>query len=114
VDLGATPEYSLSNLELVHVADVADANSVPHQIQIRIATVDSISMGSVPATSESGEGCPAGGCTTEARATVGSPIIGSFTYELWIDGAQIVDTRIDVSLGTLSSKSIYGPTPEAG
>lgn len=114
VDLGATPEYSLSNLEFIHVADVADANGVPHQIQIRIATVDSISMGSVPATSESSEGCPAGGCTTEARATVGSPIIGSLTYELWIDGAQIVDTRIDVSLGTLSSKSIYGPTPEAG
>lgn len=114
VDLGATPEYSLSNLEFIHVADVADANGVPHQIQIRIATVDSISMGSVPATSESSEGCPAGGCTTEARATVGSPIIGSLTYELWIDGVQIVDTRIDVSLGTLSSKSIYGPTPEAG
>jgi type II secretory pathway pseudopilin PulG len=114
VDLGATPEYSLSNLEFVHVADVADANGVPHQIQIRIATVDSISMASVPATSESSEGCPAGGCTTEARATVGSPIIGSLTYELWIDGAQIVDARIDVSLGTLSSKSIYGPTPEAG
>lgn len=114
VDLGATPEYSLSNLEFIHVADVADANGVPHQIQIRIATVDSISMGSVPATSKSSEGCPAGGCTTEARATVGSPIIGSLTYELWIDGVQIVDTRIDVSLGTLSSKSIYGPTPEAG
>jgi hypothetical protein len=45
---------------------------------------------------------------------VGSPIIGSFTYELWIDGAQVVDTQIDVSLGSLSSKSIYGPTPEAG
>ena len=114
VDLGATPEYSLSNLEFIHVADVADANGVPHQIQIRIATVDSISMGSVPATSESSEGCPAGGCTTEARATVGSPIIGSLTYELWIDGAQIADARIDVSLGTLSSKSIYGPAPEAG
>jgi type II secretory pathway pseudopilin PulG len=114
VDLAATPEYTLSNLELVHQADVADANSVIHQIQIRIATVDSISMGSVPTTSESSEGCPAGGCTSEARATVGSPIIGSFTYELWIDGAPVVNTQIHVSLGSLSSKSIYGPTPEAG
>jgi type II secretory pathway pseudopilin PulG len=114
VDLTDTPEYTLSNLELVHLADVTDANSVVHQIQIRIATVDSISMGSVPTTSESSEGCPAGGCTTEALATVGSPIIGSLTYELWIDGAQVVNTLIDVSLGSLSSKSIYGPTPEAG
>ena len=114
IDLADTPEYTLSNLELVHQADVADANSVLHQIQIRIATVDTISMGSVPTTSESSEGCPAGGCTSEARATVGSPIIGSFTYELWIDGAQVVDTEIHVSLGSLSSKSIYGPTPEAG
>jgi type II secretory pathway pseudopilin PulG len=114
VDLANTPEYTLSNLELVHQADVADANGLVHQIGIRIATVDSISMGSVPTTSESGDDCPAAGCTTEARATVGSPIIGSLTYELWIDGAQVVNTQIHVSLGSLSSKSIYGPTPEAG
>ncbi len=117
VDLADTPGYTLSNLELVHQADVVDANGLTHQIQIRIATLDSISMGSVPATSVSSTGCDLtthAACKTEARATVGSPIIGSLTYELWIDGGQVVNTRIDVSLGSLSSKSIYGPTPEAG
>jgi hypothetical protein len=74
-------------------------------------------MGSVPATSVSTTDCDLAtyaACKTEARATVGSPIMGSFTYELWIDGAQVVDAQIDVGFGSVASKSIYGPTPEAG
>ncbi|HJS27005.1 MAG TPA: type II secretion system protein [Actinomycetota bacterium] len=117
IDLGATPEYLLSGLELLHQAEVTDSDSVVHQIEVRIATVDSIGMGSIPATSVSTMDCDLtahASCTSEARATVGSPIIGSFTYELWVDGAQTVDLLIDVSFGSLASKSIYGPTPEAG
>ena len=117
VDLAGTPEYSLSGLELLHQADVTDSNSVVHQVEVRIATVESMSMGSVPATSVSTTDCDLGihpTCKTEARATVGSPIIGSLTYEIWVDGAQTVDLQIDVSFGSLASKSIYGPTPEAG
>ena len=63
--------YTLSNLELFHQADVADANSMLHQVQIRIATVDTISMGSIPATSLSTTDCDLAAhptCKTEARA----------------------------------------------
>ena len=117
VDLGDSPEYSLSGLELLHQAEVTDANSVVRQVQVRIATVDAIRMGSLPGTSVSSTGCDLtahAGCVTEVRAKVGSPIIGSLTYEIWVDGAQTVDLRIDVSFGSLASKSIYGPAPEAG
>jgi type II secretory pathway pseudopilin PulG len=117
VDLSATPEYELSGLELVHQADVTDSDGAVHEVELRIGTIDAIGMGSVPATSVSTADCDLtahASCKTEARATVGSPIIGSFIYELRVDGVQTMDLQIDVSLGSLSSKSIYGPTPEAG
>jgi hypothetical protein len=119
VDLSTTPEYSLPPLEFVHEAEVMDTGLVPlpHEVQIRIATVGAIEMGSVPTTSVGSTDCDLAtyaSCKTKAQATIGSPIIGSFTYDVFVDGVQMADLQIDVSLGSLSSKSIYGPTPEAG
>jgi hypothetical protein len=76
-----------------------------------------IQMASVPATTTSTTGCnlvtyPT--CKTQAQATVGSPVSGDFLYEVWVDGNRLVDLTISVSLGTSTSKSIYGPPPAAG
>ena len=32
----------------------------------------------------------------------------------WVDLIKVVDLTIDLSLGTLAAKSLYGPTPTAG
>ena len=48
-----------------------------------------------------------------AQATVGSPVFGTFDYEVWVDGVQVVDLTINLSLGTATSKSIYQPAPSS-
>jgi hypothetical protein len=85
-------------------------------VQVQVAA-DSISMGSVPTTSSSTTGCNLATnptCKNEAQASVGSPLSGTLTYGVWVDAVQVVDLTIDVSLGTVVSHSIYGPTPAAG
>jgi type II secretory pathway pseudopilin PulG len=108
VNLSTTPAYSLSGLLLDHTTLTADL----HTVRVRIAT-DSLEMESVPTVSST----PSGGGSilrNETEATVGSPMLGTFTYEMWIDGSEVVDLEIDVSMGTLTSKSIYQPAPSAG
>jgi hypothetical protein len=83
-----------------------------HGVEVKIAT-DSVTMEQVPTTSTTPTG--SGSITrTETQATVGSPMQGSFTYQVWVDGSQVVDFTIDVALGTLTSKSIYQAAPSAG
>ena len=110
VNLMTTPSYSLSGLALDHTALVG-----VHTVEVRIAA-PSLSMGSVPATTFSTTGCAAAftTCKTSAQATIGSPISGSLTYEVWVDLVKVVDLTIDVGLGTSAAKSLYGPTPTAG
>ena len=111
VNLTTTPGYALSGLELDHTTNVGI-----HIVGVRIAA-DSLSMGSVPATSSSTTGCDLvtyPSCKTQAQASVGSPVSGTITYEVWVDLVKVVDLTIDVALGTAVSKSIYGPTPAAG
>jgi type II secretory pathway pseudopilin PulG len=111
VNLATTPGYQLTNLLLDRTTTVS-----LHTVEVRIAA-DSISMGSVPSTSTSTTGCNLGTyptCKTQANASVGSPVSGTLTYEVWVDFVQVVDLTIDVGLGTSVSKSIYGPTPAAG
>jgi len=99
--------YALSNLLLDHTTTVGAST-----VQVRIASVDTIEMESPPTTTST----PSGGGTTlrnETQATIGSPVLGSITYQVWVDGSQVVDLTIDVSLGTLTSKSIYEPAPTA-
>ena len=76
----------------------------------------SVAMGSVPDTTTSTTGCAAAypTCKTDVQATIGSPISGSLTYQVLVDGVKVVDLTIDLSLGTLADKSLYGPTPTAG
>jgi hypothetical protein len=111
VDLITTPGYALSGLELDHTTNVGI-----NIVSVRIAA-DSLAMGSVPTTSSSTTGCDLvtyPSCKTEAQASVGSPVSGTITYEVWVDLVKVVDLTIDVALGTVVSKSIYGPTPAAG
>ncbi len=110
VNLSTTPSYSLSGLALDHTALVGI-----HTVEVKI-TAPSVAMGSVPATTTSTTGCAAAypTCKTDAQATIGSPISGSLTYEVWVDLIKVVDLTIDLSLGTLAAKSLYGPTPTAG
>jgi type II secretory pathway pseudopilin PulG len=107
VALATTPAYALSNLVVDRSTTVSG-----HTVEVKVAT-DSLSMEQVPTTSTTPTG--SGSITrTETNASIGSPILGTFTYEVWVDGGQVVDLEIDVSLGTLSSKSIYQPAPSAG
>jgi type II secretory pathway pseudopilin PulG len=108
VNLTTTPTYSLSGLLLDHTTLTSDL----HTVRIKIAT-DSLEMESVPTVTST----PSGSGSilrNETRATVGSPMVGTFTYEMWLDGSQVVNFEIDVSMGTLTSKSIYQPAPSAG
>ncbi len=114
VNLPTTPGYSLSGLLLDHTT-LLNA----HTVRIEIASDPDapIQMASIPTTSSSTTGCnlvtyPT--CKTQAQATVGSPVFGALTYRVWVDGIQVVDLLIEVALGALTSKSIYGPPPVAG
>jgi hypothetical protein len=113
VDLTTTPGYSLSGLLLDHSVLLSG-----HTVRVEIASDPDapIQMASVPTTSSSTTGCnlttyPT--CKTQAQATVGSPVFGALTYRVSVDGIQVVDLRIEVALGALTSKSIYGPPPAA-
>ena len=110
VNLATTPGYSLSGLVLDRTALVG-----VHGVEVKI-TAPSLAMGSVPATTFSTTGCSATypTCKKEAQATIGSPVLGTLTYEVWVDLVKVVDLTIDVGLGTAAAKSIYGPTPTAG
>jgi type II secretory pathway pseudopilin PulG len=110
VNLATTPGYTLSGLLLDHTALVGI-----HTVEVKI-TGPSVSMGSVPATTFSTAGCAAAypTCKTDAQATIGSPISGTLTYQVWVDLIKVVDLTIDLSLGTVAAKSLYGPTPTAG
>ncbi len=110
VNLTTTPGYSLSGLLLDHTTTVG-----AHAVEVRIAA-PSLAMASVPTSTSSATGCPGGfpTCKTQAQATVGSPVSGTLTYEVWVDAVQVVNLTIEVGLGTTVSKSLYGPTPTAG
>ena len=108
VNLNTTPTYSLSGLLLDHTTLTSDL----HTVRVRIAT-DSLEMESVPIVSST----PSGSGSilrNETQATVGSPMLGTFTYQMWLDGSEVVNLEIDVSMGTLTAKSIYQPAPSAG
>ena len=108
VNLATTPTYFLTGLLLDHTTLTSDL----HTVRIKIAT-DALEMESVPTVSST----PSGSGSilrNQTQATVGSPILGTFTYEMWVDGSQVVDLEIDVSMGTLTSKSVYQPAPSAG
>jgi len=83
-----------------------------HTVRVRIAA-DSLEMESVPTVSST----PSGSGSilrNETQATVGSPMLGTFTYQRWLDGNEVVNLEIDVSMGTLTAKSTYQPAPSAG
>src|SRR6185503_17579679 len=87
VNLSTTPSYSLSGLALDHTALVGI-----HTVEVKI-TAPSVAMGSVPTTTTSTTGCAAAypTCKTDAQATIGSPISGSLTYQVLVDGVKVVD-----------------------
>lgn len=108
VSLSSTPTYALSGLQLDHTTLTLDG----HTVQIRIEAL-TLEMESVPAVSSTPSG--SGSIVrNEAKGTIGSPVLGDFTYEIWVDGAQVVDLTITPSLGTLNAKSTYQPPPSAG
>jgi type II secretory pathway pseudopilin PulG len=110
VNLATTPGYSLSNLVFDHTTTVG-----AHTVQVRIEA-PALHMGSVPSTTSSTTGCPGGypTCKTQAQATIGSPVSGTLTYQVWVDMVPVVDLSIDLALGSANAKSLYGPTPTAG
>jgi type II secretory pathway pseudopilin PulG len=110
VNLATTPGYSLSGLELNHTALVG---VVPVPVTIRIASVDTIAMETQPAVTSTPSG--AGSILrNEAQASIGSPVYGELDYEVWVAGIQVVDLVIDIALGTVTSKGVYGAAPTAG
>ena len=112
VNLAGTPGYSLPGVQVDHTTLVGFQT-----VRVRIATDGPIEMSSVPETATSTTGCnlvtyPT--CKTTTQATIGSPVYGTFTYDVWVGGVQVVDLDIQVDLGTLHSRSLYGPAPAAG
>jgi hypothetical protein len=107
VNLATTPAYSLSGLVLDHTATVG-----VDVVRVRIGSSGSIAMQSIPTATSTPSG---GGSIVRniAEATVGSPVFGTFDYEIWVDGVQVVDLTINVSLGTARAKSIYQPAPSS-
>jgi hypothetical protein len=107
VNLATTPGYSLSGLVVDHSTTVGAST-----VRVRIASSGTISMQTIPTVTSTPSG---GGSIVRniAQATVGSPVFGTFDYEIWVDGAQVVDLTINVALGTATSKSIYQPPPSS-
>ena len=106
VALASNPSYALSNLLVDRSTSVSG-----HTVEVKVAA-DSVAMEQVPTTSTTPTG--SGSITrTETKAAIGSPILGTFSYQVLVDGSLVVDLEIDVSLGTLSSKSLYQPAPTA-
>jgi type II secretory pathway pseudopilin PulG len=107
VNLATTPGYSLSGLVVDRSTTVGG-----HTARVRIGSSGTISMQTIPTitSAPSGSGSILRNST---QATVGSPVFGTFDYEVWVDGAQVVDLTINVSLGTSTSKSIYQPAPSS-
>jgi type II secretory pathway pseudopilin PulG len=107
VNLATTPAYSLSGLVMDRSTTVG-ANAV----RVRIGSSGTISMQTVPTATSTPTG--SGSILRNiAQATVGSPVFGTFDYEVWVNGVQVVDLTINLSLGTATSKSIYQPAPSS-
>jgi hypothetical protein len=86
---------------------------VPVPVTIRIASVDTIAMETQPAVTSTPSG--AGSILrNETQASIGSPVYGELDYEVWVAGIQVVDLVIDIALGTVTSKAVYGAAPTAG
>jgi type II secretory pathway pseudopilin PulG len=108
VNLATTPGYSLSGLQINHNAMVG---AVP--VTVRIASVGTIAMETQPAVTST----PSGSGSilrNQTQASIGSPVYGELDYEVWVAGVQVVDLVIDIALGTVTSKSVYGAAPTAG
>jgi type II secretory pathway pseudopilin PulG len=107
VNLATTPAYSLSGL----VVDRTTTLGLDI-VRVRIGSSGTIAMQTVPTVTSapSGSGSILRNST---QATVGSPVFGTLDYEIWVDGAQVVDLTINLSLGTSTSKSIYQPPPSS-
>jgi type II secretory pathway pseudopilin PulG len=107
VNLATTPTYSLSGLVVDHTTTVG-----LDIVRVRIGSSGTISMQTVPTVTST----PAGGGSilrNIAQATVGSPVFGTVDYEVWVNGVQVVDLTINLSLGTATAKSIYQPAPSS-
>jgi hypothetical protein len=107
VNLATTPAYSLSGLVLDHTTTVG-----LDTVRVRIGSSGTVSMQTVPTVTST----PAGSGSilrNIAQATVGSPVFGTVDYEVWVNGVQVVDLTINLSLGTATAKSIYQPAPSS-
>ena len=107
VNLATTPAYSLSGLVVDHSTTVGLST-----VRVRIGSNGTIAMQTVPTVTSSPSGSGSIVRNT-AQSTVGSPIFGTLDYEIWVDGVQVVDLTINLSLGTSTAKSIYQPAPSS-
>lgn len=51
---------------------------------------------------------------TDTSATVGSPISGTFTYTVTINGSTVVNLSIFIDFGTITAKGVYRAAPPPG
>ncbi len=109
VDLttGAGQNYGVSGYDRT-VSGTVNGHAVSVRLQSAL-----FKMASVPATtsSPSGSGSILRNTVT---STIGSPVFGTFTYTVTIDGNIYVNLSIVVDLGTITAKSIYTAAPSAG
>jgi type II secretory pathway pseudopilin PulG len=107
VNLATTPAYSLSGLVVDHTATVGLST-----VRVRIGSNGTIAMQAVPTTTSTPSGSGSILRNT-AQSTVGSPVFGTLDYEVWVNGALVIDLTINVALGTSTAKSIYQPPPSS-
>lgn len=73
----------------------------------------SLSGTTAPASNITSSTPSGGGSITrnEVRAEAGSPLVGSFTYTIAVNGETVVDLSVAVSLGNLLARGTYEPAP---
>jgi hypothetical protein len=81
-------------------------------VRTQLATGSPFKMGSVPTTATTS--CGAGPCVSSATATIGSPVYGTFTYTVTVNGSTVASLSLSVDLGTITSKSTYQAAAAAG
>ncbi len=78
-----------------------------------VITTISVKTGSQAALSGSNQTNPSGTLRTDVDSSV-TPFAASITYRITVNGLTTVDLQLDLNLGTMLTRGVYGQPPAAG
>jgi type II secretory pathway pseudopilin PulG len=103
-------DYSVSTFDQSVTGTISGQTVV---VRLQLSAGATLKMASVPTTSSTPSG--SGSITrTNVTSTIGSPVSGTFTYTVTINGNQVANLSLVVDLGTITAKSNYQAAPTAG